>query len=75
MERRQVLAALEDVIKAAERAGARPGDPTWQPRIDRAWRRALDAGIRCHIHEPGPGERWMLTTDVTGAPDLDPANE
>lgn len=57
---------LRTLIEEAMAAGARPGDDHWQPRIDRAWRRALDAGIRCHIHTPGPGLRWVMIVDVAG---------
>lgn len=76
MDKRSALEALEAVLKQAEAVGAKPGDRKWQPRIERAWRRALDAGIHCHIHELGSGKkRWMLEIDVGRTPELDPPND
>lgn len=64
---------LQETLKQAEEAGAHPGDPVWQPRIERAWRKALDAGVNCHIHTTmGDHGRWILTIDVTNTPELDP---
>lgn len=51
--------ALNAVIEEATQSGAEPGDGYWQARIDLAWRRAMDAGVRCHIREPG-GTRWVV---------------
>jgi hypothetical protein len=75
VDKRAAFDELERVLKEAEAEGAKPGDRRWQPKIDRAWRRALDAGVRCHIHEPGPGERWVLITDVGNDPELEPARD
>lgn len=73
MDKRTATQELEQTLKHAEEAGAHPGDPVWQPKIERAWRRALDAGVNCHIHTTiGPDGRWMLTIDVTNSPELDP---